>query len=120
MAFFKEALNERGIGRRANGGNSPSIKRRSFWSRATWAGVNLPARKTRFQTFFAILFSPFPLGLRNFVGGDDPHGILGALFINDNNEAAIRSISPHSREPAGLALTLFGRVLQDLFHVFDG
>ena len=62
MAFFKEVLNERGIAGRTKGGNSAWIKRRSFWSRATCYGVNFPVRKTRFHTFFAMLFSPFMLG----------------------------------------------------------
>src|SRR5262245_36724808 len=100
MAFFKAALRERGIAGRASGGNSASIRRRSFRSRAASCGVNLPSRQTRFQTFLAMSFPPFPFALRDFVSGDDTHRVLGDLFIDDDDKTAIGGISPHRREPA--------------------
>src|SRR6266581_6385861 len=103
MAFFKEALNGRGRTGRAKGGNSASIRLRTFRSRATSAGVNFSFRKTRFQTLFAMSFSPFSLRFRNFIGSDRSHGILGNLLINDDDVTAIRRISPNGGELSGLA-----------------
>src|SRR5260370_34674037 len=119
MAFFKEALNERGSAGRGAGGNSAWIKSRSFLSRATCSGVNFPVRKTRFQTFLAMSLPPFPFALRNFVGGDHAHRIFGNLFINDDDKAAIGRISPYRGEPGGFAGPYIGRVIQHMLHVFD-
>jgi hypothetical protein len=52
MAFFKEALNERGSAGRGAGGNSAWIKARSFLSRATCGGGNFPVRKTVSKLFW--------------------------------------------------------------------
>src|SRR5207245_11383222 len=113
MAFFKEALNERGIGGRGKGGNSAWIKRRSFRSRSICSGVNFPDRKTRFQTFLAILLSPFslPFAFRDFVGGGDTHGVLGSLLINDDDITAVGRITPYCRESGCFTGSLIGRVL---------
>src|SRR5712692_3478974 len=116
MAFFKEALKERGIAGRAKGGNSAWIKRRSFWSRATCSGANLPVRETRFQTFLAMLFSPFPSALGNLVCRGHTHGVFGNLFINDDDETAIGGMSPYHGEPGGFAGAFFGRVLQHVLY----
>src|SRR6266851_10372608 len=117
MAFFKEVLNERGIGGRVKGGNSAWIKRRSLRSRATCSGVNFPVRKTRFQTFLATSLSPFPFARRNFVRGGHAHGTLGNLFINDDDKTSIGGITPYGGEPRGPAGPLVGRVFQHVFHV---
>src|SRR5712692_6805265 len=103
MAFFKEALKERGIAGRAKGGNSAWIKRRSFWSRATCSGVNFPVRETRFHTFLAMLFSPFPFALGNLVGSGHSHCVFGNLLVNDDDKTAIGGISPNGGEPGGFA-----------------
>src|SRR5437773_9416768 len=117
MAFFKQALSECGIAGRAKGGNSASIKLRSFWSRAACSGVSLSFRKTRFQTFLAMLFPPSAFALRNLVGGGHPHGVRGNLFINDDNKTAIGRISPGCGEACRFADPFISRIFEHMLHV---